>query len=291
MVARPDQRVVSTDSVELAVYELGGSGPVLLLGHATGYCATAWRPVAAALAGSFRCVAFDGRAHGASGSPAPEGFSWTILGDDVVAVLEGLDIDEPVFAAGHSAGATGIVLAAGNRPELFAGVWAFEPVLFPPTSGPPASGDSTNPMADAARRRRSEFASPAEARTHFAPRHPFVGFDDAALDGFLEGGLEPDGSGRWRLACSPDEEAHFYEMGGFEHTWDTPMRVPVDTIFATGDLPGSFGEPHALTLASRAPKGRAEVIRGVSHFGPLERPDRVALSISEAFGSSQTTQL
>ena len=292
----------SSDGTELAVHELGGSGPLLLLAHATGYCSTAWRPVADELSDEFRCVAFDGRAHGASASPSPDGFSWPILGDDVLAVLADTDGDGDgdgdegkIFAAGHSAGAAGIVLAASGHPELFAGIWCFEPVLFPPAAaegsgGPPGDGPS-NPMAAAARRRRDQFSSPEEALGHFAPRKPFSGFHPDALAGFVDGGLQPDPGGGFRLACRPDDEARFYEMGGFEATWDAPADLQVPAVFATGDQPGSFGAGHAERLAERSPSSRAEVIGGVSHFGPLERPDLVARSIRGAFSEALTTRL
>ena len=49
--------VASSDGVNVALVHLGGQGPKLLLAHATGFCATVWRPVAAALAADFDCWA------------------------------------------------------------------------------------------------------------------------------------------------------------------------------------------------------------------------------------------
>lgn len=271
--------------MELHWEDLGGTGPLLVLAHATGYCARAWRPVAARLAGDFWCVAFDGRAHGLSGRPAPESFNWPILGDDVQAVVRDVlrvtDWSGPVCGAGHSAGAAGLVLAEASSPGTFTGLWCFEPVLFPPGAGGSSGGD-TNPMAEAARRRRSTFASKEEALAHYRPRPPFSGFDAQALEGFVDGGVVAAGDGTMRLACLPDDEARFYEMGHFERTWGAPEQLECPVVYATGDQPGAFGPGHAGLLAGRTSHGRAEVLAGLSHFGPLERPDLVADAIRGA---------
>ena len=62
-------RVASTDGVSLALHDLGGDGPALLLCHPTGFHAMTWAPVAAALAGVAHCWALDFRGHGDSTRP------------------------------------------------------------------------------------------------------------------------------------------------------------------------------------------------------------------------------
>jgi alpha-beta hydrolase superfamily lysophospholipase len=67
-------RVPSTDGVEVVVHDLGGSGPLVLMSHATGFHGYAWRPVADFLApGGFHCVALDYRGHGDTLAPACSG--------------------------------------------------------------------------------------------------------------------------------------------------------------------------------------------------------------------------
>ena len=43
-------RIQSTDGVAIELHDLGGDGPPVLIGHATGFCAGAYRPLATALA-------------------------------------------------------------------------------------------------------------------------------------------------------------------------------------------------------------------------------------------------
>lgn len=277
----------SSDGVEIAVHDLGGSGPTLILGHATGYCGSAWEPVAVDLRKYFRCIAPDCRAHGSSGRPAPEGFSWGALRTDVLAVVDALGIaGRPLFGAGHSAGATGLALAEVERPGTFDALWCFEPMLFPPRAmHEDENEEMSNPMAVAARKRRAQFANRDDAWSHYERRQPFVRFAPAALAAFLIGGLVDDESGAGaRLACRPEDEARFYEMGGFEETWLAVERLGCPVTFATGDQPGAFGLGHAEFLAGRIPYGQAEVLPGLSHFGPLEDPAAVAESILDSLG-------
>ena len=64
------QFATSADDTRIAWYDFGGDGPDLLLGHATGFNAMVWAPVAQALSSTFRCIGYDMRGHGLSSSPA-----------------------------------------------------------------------------------------------------------------------------------------------------------------------------------------------------------------------------
>lgn len=287
-MGRP-RKVTASDGVELAIHDLGGEGPVLILGHATGYCGTAWEPVAVDLRKHFRCIAPDCRAHGYSGRPSADGFTWRVLGRDVLAIVDAMGLGGPLFGAGHSAGATGVALAEVERPGTFDGLWCFEPVLFPPRAVHEEEAEETsNPMADAARKRRAQFGDRDDARGHYERRAPFARFSPAALGAFLQCGLVEDESGAGvRLACRPEDEARFYEMGGFEETWLAVESLGCPVTFATGDQPGAFGPAHAELLAGRIQFGQAEVLPGLSHFGPLEAPPAVAASIIDALGGGE----
>lgn len=280
--------MTASDGVELAVHDLGGEGPVLILGHATGYCGSAWEPVAVDLRKHFRCIAPDCRAHGSSGRPTADGFSWQALGTDVLTIVDAMKFNGPLFGAGHSAGATGVVLAEVERPGTFDGLWCFEPVLFPPRAvHEDEAEEASNPMAEAARKRRAQFADRDDAFGHYAGRAPFARFSPAALGAFLQCGLVDDeSSSGLRLACRPEDEARFYEMGGFEETWLVVESLSCPVTIATGDQPGAFGSGHAELLAARIQFGQAEVLPGLSHFGPLEAPEVVAASILDALGGA-----
>ena len=121
--------MTSADGVEIAAYEFGGTGPPLVLAHATGFCATMYRPLGLELVDRFRVVALDFRGHGRSARPENADFGWDRMADDVLAVLE--RIGEPAAGFGHSMGGAALLLAEERRPGTLHGMFLFEPIVFP----------------------------------------------------------------------------------------------------------------------------------------------------------------
>ena len=108
----PAQQLVS--SVE------GPQGaPVLVLGNPIGTNREVWSHQVPILSRYFRIVRYEPRGHGAPGaqSPAPRGpYTIAELGADVLATLNGYDVERFAFAGVSLGGMTGIWLAA-NAPE------------------------------------------------------------------------------------------------------------------------------------------------------------------------------
>ena len=150
----PALTCTTPDGVELAVYDFGGTGPDLLLVHATGFCAGVLLPLATALSGRFRCHALDLRGHGRSGRPADGGFPWSDFATDVLTVIDALGLDHPL-GFGHSCGGASLLLAEQARPATFAALHLFEPVVLPDQD--PSFPVEKNPLSRGARRRRETF--------------------------------------------------------------------------------------------------------------------------------------
>jgi len=85
-------------------YELSGraGAPVVMLSQSLACSSAMWRPQLPALEGKYRVLAYDTRGHGRSGAPAGE-YSFDMLGDDAVALMDALDI-EAVHWVGLSMG-------------------------------------------------------------------------------------------------------------------------------------------------------------------------------------------
>ncbi len=79
-------------SIEYEVFGAEGA-PVVLLSHSLGSSSVMWAPQLPKLAETFRVVCMDTRGHG--GSDAPEGpYSLDMLGDDALALMDGLELDQ-----------------------------------------------------------------------------------------------------------------------------------------------------------------------------------------------------
>ena len=262
----------STDGVEVAVYELGGSGPLVVLAHATGFCAAVWEPFAAHLADRYRCLALDFRAHGATRTPDSVRLDWKGMAQDLLRVVDAVGDGEPVRAIGHSMGGASIVLGEAARPGTFLRAWAYEPILFP-RAGIPGAEEPPG-IAVAARRRRPDFDSRADAVDRWASKPPLSLLDRRALEAYARCGLVDLPEGGVTLACRPEREAEVFEhhnTGAFDVLAD--VRFPL--ALATGG-----GQERPVQLVEQAAQAypwiRLERYDDLSHFGPLQQPERLA---------------
>lgn len=274
-------RVPSTDGVELAVHDLGGEGPPLLLCHATGFHGMVWAPMAAHLADRFRLWSLDFRGHGTSTPPVGRDYAWEGFGDDVLAVVGALGTDH-LAAVGHSKGGAALLLAEQARPGTFTSLVLYEPIVFPPDLRPPGGRGRDNPLAAGAERRREVFPSREDAYQHYAAKPPLSVLEPAALRSYVDHGFEPLEDGTVRLRCRGADEAQVYRMGGSHHAWDGLPGVACPTTVAIGGAGGTITPEHGARLAERLPAGRLEVFDELGHFGPLEDPGRVARSVAAA---------
>ena len=272
-----DHLVPSSDGVVVAAHELGGSGPPLLMCHATGFHGRVWQPVADHLVSSHRCVAVDFRGHGDSRLPPGVSLDWKGMTADLLAVVTSLDLRSPLSVAGWSMGGCVLVMAQLARPATWARGWAMEPIIF---SGPVAEHGRGHSLAEGARRRREVFADRDEAFGHYVSKPPFSLVGEASLRAYVDHGFDDLGDGTVRLKCRAETEA-----GVFEHSLtDVADRLgEIDaplTVVASGD----HGPPAqaAPSVVERLTHGTLETMDDLTHFAPMQDPARVADSIRRA---------
>jgi RNA polymerase sigma factor (sigma-70 family) len=108
------QRDVTVGGIRM-VYRVTGApdAPPMVLLHALGEQNTSWAPVTAPLAERFRVFALDLRGHGQSDWPGT--YSFELIRDDVVGVLDQLALDK-ITLVGHSMGGAVAYLIAGEQP-------------------------------------------------------------------------------------------------------------------------------------------------------------------------------
>lgn len=106
---------VSVNGVRLACHIRGAvDAPPLVLLHGLGSDAGTWDTVAAEFAKHFQVVAIDQRGHGDSDRPAE--YSFELMRDDVLGVLDRLGLDR-INLLGHSMGGTVAYLVAEKEPS------------------------------------------------------------------------------------------------------------------------------------------------------------------------------
>ena len=273
----PARFVDSTQGVRVALHDLGGDGPPLLIAHANGFCGGAYGPLALDLAAHRHVWALDFRGQGQSTPPDDGDFGWEGLADDVLAVVDDLG-GGPIDAVGHSMGGAGLVRAEVRRPGTLRRAYLFEPIVFPGEfAGVNANG---NFMAEGARRRRESFASRAEAMWSYAGRPPLGYLRADSLAAYVLHGFEELEDGTARLRCAGEHEARMFEAGGSITTTDA-AQVTVPITVAVGALEEGWGGParFAPDVAAALPNGRLSEHPLLGHFGPLENPPQIAADI------------
>jgi pimeloyl-ACP methyl ester carboxylesterase len=262
--------------VRVAVHDLGGDGPPLVMAHAAGLHGLVLAPLARRLAGDFRCVAFDARGHGDSRLPPGLALDWYGLAADVLAVVDALTLDHP-YAFGHSSGATAVLMAEQARPGTFAAIYCYEPVIV--AADPPLGRDDDSVLAARARHRRRAFASRDEARRHYASKPPLDAVDPEALQAYVDHGFEDTPGAGVRLKCHPEHEAAVYATATAHDAYARLADVACPVVVACGSDTEACTPDRGRAHAERLPAGRHEVLAGLGHLGPLQRPDQVAASV------------
>jgi pimeloyl-ACP methyl ester carboxylesterase len=267
--------VRSSDGVDIAVHDLGGDGAPLLMVHATGFHGHVFEPMARPLAGMFHCWALDVRGHGDTATPAGLDFEWRGFADDVLAACE-VAGDGPVYGFGHSSGGAALLMAEARRPGTFAGLFCYEPVVWPDLA---AIKERAEGLAEGARRRRQGFASRQAAYDNYASKPPFAWMDPAALKAYVEHAFRDCEDGTVALKCRPDDEAAIYLKGAENDAFPLLAHVASPVVIVRGTQRMAIESEIVDAQLAALPQGREFTMDGLGHFGPLEQPAVVAEAV------------
>ncbi|MEK7422204.1 MAG: alpha/beta hydrolase [Actinomycetota bacterium] len=276
------RRVRSSDGVAVALHDLGGHGPTLLISHATGFHAHCYLPVAHELDHHFHTFGLDYRGHGdtAAGAVAP-GVDWERFGDDAEAVATALAAADgaALIGFGHSMGGAALLMAAHRDASLFRGLVLFEPIVFPPID-PRRGGDGESPLIAGARRRRASFPSYEAAIANFAAKPPLGTFTPEALDAYVRFGFAEDANGQVHLKCHPDFEADTFAASGEQATWAALAEITTPVLVVAGRREAMQPSSFSSSVADQLPNGSYVQLDNLDHFGPMTHPAAVAELIS-----------
>jgi pimeloyl-ACP methyl ester carboxylesterase len=114
-----------------------------LLAHGFGDSGECWTRLAEALEDSYDIVAYDARYHGRSAAPGEAPMSRSDMAGDLLAVADGLGLEQPAIM-GHSMGAMTVMLAAAAQPGRFRCAIMEDPPFWlgDPPARPPAPAET-----------------------------------------------------------------------------------------------------------------------------------------------------
>lgn len=228
------QGYVANDGARLWYASYGSGPPVFLLHGGLGNSGNWGYQVPALVAGGYRVVVMDSRGHGRS-TRDERPYSYELMGSDVLAVLDELGIERAAFV-GWSDGACTALLLAMNAPVRVARV-----VFFGCNMDPSGTKEivPSSALGNCFSRHRKDYAALS------ATPGEFQSFVDAV--GLMQR-TQPNATAAQLRA----------------------IRVPVDIVQAEQDE--FIRLEHAQYLAQSIPGATFTLLRGVSHFAPLQRP-------------------
>jgi 3-oxoadipate enol-lactonase/4-carboxymuconolactone decarboxylase len=248
---------VTANGIEV-FYELSGpeDAPVVVFSNSLGSTVEMWDGVVPTVSRRFRCLRYDTRGHGRSGSSAAP-ITIDDLADDLAALLDALGIGA-AHVAGLSLGGMTAMALASRRPERVASLMliATSPYL------PPA--DFWNGRAETVRTRGAEavvdtivprwFTAPFRERDPEAVR--------AVRQAFL--GIEPAGYGR---CC---------EALGAMDIRDRLAKITAPTLVLVGAEDPVTPPAMAEHIRQRIPGAELVVLPRAAHLISVESPAAVA---------------
>ncbi|GLQ07260.1 alpha/beta fold hydrolase [Sneathiella chinensis] len=288
MLSGPTHKFFQSPDIRISYYEWGNpSDQTVLLVHATGMHARCWDKTIAALKGAYHIIAVDQRGHGLSDKPGPI-YDWSLPAEDISALVLGLDLNH-VIAVGHSMGGHCLTQVVHRNPDRFDRLILVDPVIFDPDFYRDAPALETLDATDhPIARRRNEWQDWQQMFDAFKNRHPYDKWRPEVLEDYCKYGLLPiAGSDRFELACPPFIEASVY-TGHRTVNVNTLVRdisLPVLVLRAQSRKEEENGKmdfavsPTCPALASRFPNATDIHLSEMTHFIPMEDPERMAAYI------------
>jgi pimeloyl-ACP methyl ester carboxylesterase len=266
--------------IEVGLVDFGGEGPLAVVSHANGFCASLYEPLAAGLRDRYRVLAFDSRGHGRSSAPPPSApYEWEEFVADwrsvAAALCERAGVERVGLGVGHSFGGSCLLAAAAREPERFESIALIDPVLLPPPGERtgPFMGEGDHPMSAAARRRTAVFPSRDAIRASWSRRGVFADWDPAVLEAYLRDGFRDREDGRVELCCAPEIEAAVFQLGPRLDLFADLPALQTPTLWLHAGQ-GNF----SLDLVERAAASSDAVLLeslDVDHLVAMTAPDLV----------------
>jgi pimeloyl-ACP methyl ester carboxylesterase len=261
--------MVETNGVE-TYYERHGEGHPLVCIHADGWDHRQWQPQVETLAEEFEVIIYDVRGYGQTGGSTQDEVSYATFSEDLTALLDALDLDQPVLVGLSMGGRIAHRCAAAN-PETSGALITYEaPVRLEPLS-------PSLPLLVLRRLHREvlRFLGPYRAYQLFSwYRKRWTDIEESDTGSTPVRGLDMTKEEYIRDAIRQSnrrERLKFHKSLG--EIVDNPGEVAVPTLVLTGDGPDSFNHDAAETLVEEIPDAHWETLPDAGHAGNIDNPD------------------
>jgi pimeloyl-ACP methyl ester carboxylesterase len=201
--------VIDVGAVPTLVW--GDDGPPVVMLHGAGLCAGVFEPIASALAAEARCIAPDLRGHGRRSTPErPEDHALTLQARDLIAVLDGLEV-ERAAGLGHSYGGAVLLQAALDFPDRFGPLLLHEPAMGNPIDPPEEAAARGRRYQELVGRRRSSWPSTDAMLDELRDWQPYGELGEDFFDALARWGTRSTDDGV-ALACAPETEGLLFVL-------------------------------------------------------------------------------
>jgi pimeloyl-ACP methyl ester carboxylesterase len=271
--------------------ELGGHGSVVHLAIANGFPPETYLPAVEPLARRYRVVCLPPRALWRdAGAPPVDPGSWDMLADDLLEGMRRHGLDR-VIGVGHSFGAVATLLAAVREPARFRALCFLDPTMLPPAvmddiRRQRERGEmSFRPLVEGALKRRSAFATEAEAFAFWRAKPLFADWSDDAVGRYTRSMLRPAGEGEFTLAWSAAWEAWYY-MSFHAESWAAfgALDPAIPLLVIRGERSDTFFAEAEAEMRVTRPGADLRAIPGRGHLFPQAAPQETARLILSWLG-------
>lgn len=247
-----------TNGISVSFRRTGGAKPPVVLLHGLMGSGACWTHLARALEADFDVVMPDARGHGDSSAPST-GYRYDDLANDVVGLIQGLGLVQPVLL-GHSMGGMTAAVVASRGPGLLGGL-----ILVDPTFLSPARQIEVYESDVAAQHQRalglskSELVRQAQSRN---PRRPLE-LIELQAEARLKTSLAA-----FEVLTPPNPDYR-----------EVVRAIDVPTLLVIGDNNPVVTLEMANELRELNPCVRVEQIPDAGHGLPFDQPERLAVGV------------
>ena len=283
----PITRAVDNGPVLSGWYTQQNHSSVLFFAHGNGFSTRVYEPLLVLLAQKYDLLMFDLPGHGQS--PSHEFVGWNQTAEHLHSALqmcEDVTAGRQIDCVAHSLGGMLTILAASVNPATFRSMVLLDPIMFPQplllilhVLNRLRLTPLFHPFVKPTLKRRSHWPDKEQALQYFHGRKIFKGWQDEALQSYVEHALKED-TNSVRLCCEPVLEATWFSTLP-ARLWPSvsALRCPVKLLMGADTYPFSLRAGRYAQKRNRQVK--FSVVTG-GHCFMQEDPQRASSYVLDA---------